>query len=101
MEIKELVSFYINETKEILEVEFKLTTDQEDEIREDKIDFDELKNFGYEFLIESYDDFSDFDDEYDNFGDGIKPEIDDEEIISFLNEYYLIFPDKLPNSELY
>lgn len=101
MEIKELVSFYINETKEILEVAFKLTTDGDDDIREDKIEFDELRNFGYDFLIEDFDEFSDFEDEDEGFDDEFNPEIDDEEIISFLNEYYLIFPDKLPNSELY
>ena len=28
-------------------------------------------------------------------------EMDEEEIISFLNEYYLIYPDRLPDTQLY
>ena len=40
MEIKELESFYINETSQTLDVTFRLLKDNDDEIRTDQIDFD-------------------------------------------------------------
>lgn len=40
MEIKELVTFFVNESAKILEVTFRLTSDGEDEIRNDQIDLD-------------------------------------------------------------
>ena len=49
MEVKELVSFYINETSDTLDVTFRLLFDKEDEIRTDQIDLDETIGFGFEF----------------------------------------------------
>jgi hypothetical protein len=107
MEIKELVSFYINEVSETLDVSFRLIDDSEDEIREDQINLTEVGVFGYNFrknlnlgLFDDEDeDFDDFDD-FDDFE--LHEEFEDDyEIISFLNEYYLIYPDKLPNVELF
>ena len=37
MEIKELVSYYLNDLSKTLDVTFRTTLDGEDEIREDKI----------------------------------------------------------------
>jgi hypothetical protein len=103
MEIKELISFYINEISGNLDVSFRLFDDNEDEIREDQIDLTEIDAFGYNFrkninlgLFEEEED-----DDYDidfNLDDGFE---DDYEIISFLNEYYLIYPDKLPDVSLF
>jgi len=45
MEIKELVSYYINETTQTLDVTFRLTNDSEDEIRTDQIELNEIKTF--------------------------------------------------------
>ena len=101
MQIKEVITFYINETSRTLEVSFRLLFDSEDEAREDFIELDEAKKFGYDFsnskddkLFESEyeDDFSDssiFEDESE--------EVDFTEVENFLSEYYLIYPDKLPN----
>ncbi len=101
MQIKEVITFYINETSRTLEVSFRLLSDSEDEAREDFIELDEAKKFGYDFsnskddkLFESEyeDDFSDssiFEDEPE--------EVDFTEVENFLSEYYLIYPDKLPN----
>lgn len=110
MEIKELVSYYINESAKTLDVTFRITSDSDDEIRTDQIQLDEVKSFGYNFdnfeestLIEMYND--DDEDNEDVFGsifdeDDIN-EAEEDEIKSFLNEYYLIFPNKLPNSEFF
>ena len=50
MEIKELISFSINESSQTIDVAFRLIQDSEDEIREDQIELDEIKKFGYDFL---------------------------------------------------
>jgi hypothetical protein len=101
MEIKELESFYINETSQTLDVTFRILSDNDDEIRTDQIELEESKTFGYNFLNEETDDLWGDDDD-DFFGTYDEEfEMDEEEIISFLNEYYLIYPDKLPESQLY
>jgi hypothetical protein len=93
MEIKELVSHYLNESSKTLDVTFRTTLDSEDEIREDQIYFDEITDFGYDFVSNITDSYGSLRDD-DLF-------VDDQEITSFLNEYYLIYPDKLPSSELF
>jgi hypothetical protein len=103
MEIKELVSYYLNDTSKTLEVTFRTTLDGEDEIREDKINFDEITDFGYDFVSDTtgnYRDLLDEDYEDDDYEDD-EIFVDDQEVTSFLNEYYLIYPTKLPNSELF
>ena len=103
MEIKELVSYYLNDSSKTLDVTFRTTLDGEDEIREDKIDFDEITNFGYDFVSDITDNYRtllDEDYEDDNYEEDNKV-VDDQEITSFLNEYYLIYPTKLPNSDLF
>jgi hypothetical protein len=101
MEIKDLESFYINETSQTLDVTFRVLNDNEDEIRTDQIDLSETKTFGYEFLKDETDDlWGDEDDDF--FGTYDEEfEMDEEEIISFLNEYYLIYPNRLPDTQLY
>lgn len=100
MEIVELVSFHLNYFSNVLEVSFRTNLDNEDEIRDDKIYFDEIKDFGYDLIPEEKDDYDVNSDYYDdNFEDF--EGIDEDEILSFLNEYYVVFPDKLPNSELF
>ena len=101
MEIKDLESFYINETSQTLDVTFRVLNDNEDEIRTDQIDLSETKTFGYEFLKDETDDlWGDEDDDF--FGTYDEEfEMDEEEIISFLNEYYLIYPDRLPEPQLF
>lgn len=108
MEIKELVSFYINESSQTLDVTFRTLLDSDDEIRTDQIEFDELKNFGYDVLLDRIDDYNDLneeeDEEFGNIDDFDFLFEDDEieyDVISFLNEYYLINPKKLPKSELF
>lgn len=102
MQIKEVITFYINETSRTLEVSFRTHTDSDDEAREDFIELEEAKKFGYDFsnskdekLFESEyeDDFSDG----SIFDDDEVEEIDYTEVENFLSEYYLIYPDKLPN----
>ena len=101
MEIKELESFYINETSQTLDITFRILSDNDDEIRTDQIDLSESKTFGYDFLKDDNDDLWDEDDDslFDSYDDDY--DMGEEEIILFLNEYYLIYPDKLPKPQLY
>lgn len=102
MEIKELESFYVNETSQTLDVTFRLINDNDDEIRTDQIDLNESKTFGYDFLKDDSDDLWDGEDDEDYFDTYNEEfEMDVEEIISFLSEYYLIYPKRLPEPQLF
>ena len=103
MEIKELVSYYINETSHMLEVTFRTLTDNDDEIRTDQIVLEEIDTFGYNISNNINEDFyTDDDEEFeDMFDDFEEEELDEDEIVSFLNEYYLIYPKKLPEAQLF
>lgn len=99
MEIREIISYSLDDTLEKLDVKFKLISDDDDEIRKDKINFDEIKNFGYEFLLENFDDFED--EEIEDFlFEEFEEDLNKEDIRAFLQEYYLIFPDKLPKPKI-
>jgi len=104
MEIKELVGYYVNDTSQTLDVTFRLMTDSEDMIRTDQIDLDEAESFGLNFGITNNDSFESDDDDYldemiRNYE--IDLEVDEDEVVSFLNEYYMVNPKKLPKPELF
>ena len=104
MEIKELVGYYVNDTSQTLDVTFRLITDNEDIIRTDQIDLDEAESFGLNFGINNNDSFESDDDDYldemiRNYE--IDLEVDEDEVVSFLNEYYMVNPKKLPKPELF
>ena len=105
MEIKELVSFYINESSQTLDVTFRTLLDSDDEIRTSQIEFSEIKNFGYDVLLNKIDEFENLIDEdeidYDDFDDLYDDDELEDEVISFLNEYYLINPKNLPPSDFF
>ena len=105
MEIKELVSFYINEPSQTLDVSFRMLSDSEDEFRTDQINFDVIRNFGYDIILTKVDEFEDLIDEeefeYEDFRYYIDEDELYEDVVSFLNEYYLINPKSLPKSEFF
>ena len=43
MQVKELITFYVNETSKTLDVTFRLETDSDEEIRNDSIPIDEVE----------------------------------------------------------
>lgn len=100
MDIKELVSFYLNDLAETLDVSFRIEGDEDDVIREDQIELTEVNIFGYNFskkpTIEYFDDEDDDDDFFDE-----SEEVDEYQVISFLNEYYSIYIDKLPEETFF
>lgn len=100
MEIVDLISYYIYEDTKRMEISFRLNIDSEEEMRSDIINLDESKEYGYNIIEESLDffDLSDYEeDEFDDIEDF--QNVDEDILIQFLNEYYIVNPDKLPKPE--
>ena len=105
MEIKELVGYYVNDSSQTLDVTFRLISDNEDVIRTDQINLDEAESFGLNLEDGNNTDPFDSDDD-DYFAEMIRSyeselEVDEDEVISFLNDYYMVNPKKLPKPELF
>lgn len=100
MEIVELISYYIYEDTKRIEISFRLNIDSEDEMRSDIINLDESKEYGYTLIEESFDffDMSEYEDEGLEDLEDFQT-VDEDMLISFLNEYYIVNPDKLPKTE--
>jgi hypothetical protein len=99
MEIAEIVSHYVDKTQNLIIVEFRLFDDEIDVVREDFIEYSFFEEFGFEQdnfdnnLLENY--------EEDEWGDDDFDYINDEDtLISFLNEYYVVYPKKLPKPQI-
>jgi hypothetical protein len=108
MEIKEIVNHYVNFTNDILEVSFRTIDDADNELRNAEIPVVEIIAFGYDFikndssLLEMFDSDNDGDDEFFDETSLIKDEfLDVYDLMSFLNEYYLVYPEQLPKKELF
>ena len=99
MEIKEIVSYYFNGEKNLLEVSFRTIEDEEDVVRIDTINYDVVESYGFDLITESFDFFDDDLEEYSYEEEKI--ELDEDELISFLNEYYIINPSSIPDVEFY
>ena len=98
MEIVEIISYFVNHSTDTIDVRFRFNDDEEDEIRVDVIDLKESDDFGYTLIVEDFDLFIDDEDEDNNL---LEDNVDEIELLSFLNEYYLIYPEKIPQKDLY
>lgn len=101
MEIKEIVSYFLNAESNILEISFRTFDDEDDVVRTDNIDYSITEEYG--FVLESdtfgfYDD--EFEDDVENYDDE-KIELDEDELLSFLNEYYELNQSALPKPDIY
>ena len=102
MEIKEIISYYLNGDTNIIEVSFRTIDDEEDVLRNDTIDYNIVEEYGFDLVTESFDFFGDDDDDFEpNIYEEETIELDEDELIVFLNEYYMINPIQLPKSEFY
>lgn len=99
MEIKEIVSYYFNNETNLVDVSFRTIEDEEDVVRIDTINYDVMESYGFDLITESFDFFDD-DIEDDPFEE-TKIELDEDELISFLNEYYIVNPNSIPEPEFY
>jgi hypothetical protein len=102
MEIKEIISYYLNGETNMIEVSFRTIDDEEDVLRNDTIDYSIVEEYGFDLVTESFDFFGD---DEDDFEGGVFEqetiELDEDELIVFLNEYYTIQPESLPSPEFY
>jgi hypothetical protein len=101
MEIKEIISYYLNGDTNIIEVSFRTIEDEEDVLRNDTIDYTIVEEYGFDLVTESFEFFDDDDDFEGGIFEEETIELDEDELIVFLNEYYLINPSQLPKSEFY
>ena len=101
MEIKEIISYYLNGDTNIIEVSFRTIEDEDDVLRNDTIDYTIVEEYGFDLITESFDFFDDDDDFEGGIFEEETIELDEDELIVFLNEYYLINPSQLPKSEFY
>lgn len=100
MEIREIISYFLNSNTNVLDVSFRILEDSEEVMRTDSIDYTNVADYGFDLVSESFDFFGEeFED--DEILEEEKIELDEEELIMFLNEYYTINPSSLPKSEFY
>lgn len=99
MEIKEIVSYYLNAESNILEVTFRTINDSDDVLRTDNIDYSISEEYGYVLESDYFNFFEDDDEENDYMN--LELELDEDVLISFLNEYYEVNPKSLPKPEYY
>jgi hypothetical protein len=103
MEIREIIETTVKQP--IIEVKFRLNTDSDEVMRTVEFQITEIEEYGYTILTEDFDlfdidewdddeDYEYSDDEFDDLN------VDEEELISFMNEYFLI-NDHVPPAELF
>lgn len=99
MEIIDVYSHHIDKTQNLITVEFKVLGDDDDMVREDFIEYNFFEEFGYD----NQKDMSIFEsvlEEEDEWYDDNYTYIENEDkLISFLNEYYIVYPNKLPKAQ--
>lgn len=99
MEIKEILTYFLNSESGILEVTFRTIDDNDEVLRNDSINYSIVEDYGFELETETLDFFDeDFEDEID---EEKKIELDEEELVIFLNEYYTINEHLVPKPEFY
>lgn len=99
MEVREIISSFINKESNILKVEFRLIGDEG--VRSDVMEFEYVQEFGYDGdnIMGMFESMGE-EDEWDDWdSDEEEAYLDDETLISFLNEYYVVFPDRIPDEE--
>jgi hypothetical protein len=99
MEIKEILSYYVDTDTNVLDVSFRTINDNDDVVRWDKIDYTTVSDYGFELVTESFD-FFDEDDEDENIKED-EVELDVDELINFLNEYYMVNPHSIPKADFF
>jgi hypothetical protein len=99
MEVKEIVSYFLNSETNIMEVSFRTIDDNDEVLRNDNIDYTVVEEYGFDLVTESFDFFEE---EFkDDLYEDERVELDEDELVIFLNEYYTINPDVLPRAEFY
>lgn len=100
MEVVEIITNYIDKTQNMIIVEFRTSDDEDDVIREDFIEYQHYEDFGFDKknvfeILSEYDE----NDEWGDDDDDIDYITDDDSLLSFLNEYYVVYPNKFPKAQ--
>lgn len=95
MEIVEIISYHQSEN--ITEVTFRLMNDEEDMVRTDVIENNFFEEFGYDYLAPVTDWL--FEEDSLEINNEFLEYLDEDELILFLNEFYIVYPDKIPPAE--
>jgi hypothetical protein len=99
MEVVDIISHYIDKTQNLIIVEFRMLGDDDDVVREDFIEYSYFEEFGFD-NGKDFEIFESLVDEEDEWGDDDLDYIDDDNTLtSFLNEYYVVYPKKIPKPE--
>jgi hypothetical protein len=99
MEVVEIISHYIDKSQNLINVEFRLLEDDDDIIREDFVEYSYFEEFGFD-NSKDFEIFDEILDEEDEWGSDDYEYIENEDsLITFLNEYYVVYPEKLPKPE--
>jgi len=105
MEVKEIVQTIIREP--VLEVHFRMDVDGDDVIRIKEFIIGEINDYGYKVFTENLNIFDSIvwsDDDYEDDGfvdiDDEPMEVDEEELIIFMNEFFVI-SDDIPEPEFF
>ncbi len=94
--IGEIFSASINKDNNVLEISFNLIGDDSDVIRTDFIDMEVASDYNFNIIPKSYA-FLVIDEEFDDVDEVV--EIDENEIINFLNAYYALNPENMPEAQ--
>ena len=102
MEVREIVETIVREP--ILEVRFRLDVDSDDVIRVSEFIISEIRDYGYEVITENLDilDFlaDDEEEDYQDFEEDEETVVDEDELIAFMNEFFMISGD-IPEPEFF
>lgn len=99
MEVIDIISHHVDKTQNIIVVEFRTIDDEDDMVREDFIEYSFFEEFGFDKnnnmdILESM-----FLDDADEWEDDDYDYMDENKLISFLNEYYIVYPKKIPKAQ--
>jgi hypothetical protein len=99
MEVVDIISHHIDKLQNMIVVEFKCLGDDEDIVREDFIEYSFFEEFGFNEK-ENFEIFeSMFEDDIDEWETDEYDYVDEYKLMSFLNEYYIVYPKKIPKPE--
>ena len=99
MEIHEIIEIFPRELD--VEVHFRMVNDDDEYIRIDEFTFDEIEEYGYDIFEDNSESFIYEEDDEDEFDlSFLDQDINQSELISFMNEYYLV-TENIPDAEIY
>jgi hypothetical protein len=99
MEIQEIIEIFPRELD--VEVHFRMVNDDDEYIRIDEFTFKEIEEYGYDIFEDNSESFIYEEDDEDEFDlSFLDQDINQSELISFMNEYYLV-TENIPDAEIY